>query len=346
MPRTEPPSDRTTPVHPAGDSETTSEATAPLHGLGLDLEEERVYLELLHRGEATLTALAAALGVALPTLEEAVGALQDIGLVTRPAESFVVAVPPDIGLGALLAKRQLELQRAQARAGELLEVHRRRSDRTAAHVDLLTSSDQINTWLIGIEASVRSEVLCFVGLPMLMLSDPDQPVRTDYAVRYIYERQMLEQPGVPDEIDALLDAGREVRIAPSIPAKMIIYDRAVALVPVVRDQQDMSPGALLIRSTAVVDSFVELFELRWRLATPAAWDSGEPTGGSALALESADLTVLALLLSGLPDKAVAARMGTSERTVQRRVHRLMSLTGTSSRMQLAWHAAKTGLVPG
>jgi len=50
--------------------------------------------------------------------------------------------------------------------------------------------------------------------------------------------------------------------------------------------------------------------------------------------------LLELLLTGVPDKAIAAKLGVSERTVQRRVGRLMADAGAGNRMQLGRHAAR------
>ncbi|WP_374099643.1 helix-turn-helix domain-containing protein [Streptomyces sp. I4(2020)] len=55
-----------------------------------------------------------------------------------------------------------------------------------------------------------------------------------------------------------------------------------------------------------------------------------------------DRRLLALLVAGVADKAVATRMGLSRRTVQRRIQRLMELAGATTRMQLAWQAARRG----
>jgi DNA-binding NarL/FixJ family response regulator len=52
---------------------------------------------------------------------------------------------------------------------------------------------------------------------------------------------------------------------------------------------------------------------------------------------------LVLLVGGLTDRAVANRLGVSERTVQRYVRSLMDGAQCRSRIQLGRHAALTGL---
>ena len=52
--------------------------------------------------------------------------------------------------------------------------------------------------------------------------------------------------------------------------------------------------------------------------------------------------VLALLLGGLTDQAVAGQLGLSLRTVQRRISQLMIKAGVATRIQLGWYAARKG----
>ncbi|WP_416900553.1 hypothetical protein [Micromonospora echinospora] len=49
-----------------------------------------------------------------------------------------------------------------------------------------------------------------------------------------------------------------------------------------------------------------------------------------------------MLLAGLTDQVVAAQLGLSLRTLQRRLRYLMDPVGVQTRMQLGWHAARHG----
>lgn len=133
-------------------------------------------------------------------------------------------------------------------------------------------------------------------------------------------------------------------MASCLPSKLVIIDRQVALLPMLPDQVGVQPGFLLVRGRALVVSLVALFERTWETATPLRLTASGLQEGMP-ALDDVDVTLLTLMLSGLPDRTVAARLGTSERTAQRRLRRLMEQTGTTSRMQLGWHAARSGLIP-
>lgn len=75
-------------------------------------------------------------------------------------------------------------------------------------------------------------------------------------------------------------------------------------------------------------------------------DSGAVAGtdgaGTPGTLTATDRRLLALLVAGVADKAVASQMGLSRRTVQRRIQRMMELAGATTRMQFAWQVARRG----
>lgn len=73
-------------------------------------------------------------------------------------------------------------------------------------------------------------------------------------------------------------------------------------------------------------------------------DEAGPESEALTTVAGDDLELLALMLAGLPDKALASQLGLSVRTVYRRIRRLMYLTCCTTRMQLGWYAARAGLL--
>jgi DNA-binding NarL/FixJ family response regulator len=113
----------------------------------------------------------------------------------------------------------------------------------------------------------------------------------------------------------------------------------VAVVPVL-PAESTEPSALLVYPSGLLDALVALFETMWATATPLlAADRGDVREGAGDAPSPADLHLLSLLLAGLTDQAIAAQLGLSMRTVQRRVHGLIELAGVRTRLQLIWRAA-------
>ena len=77
-------------------------------------------------------------------------------------------------------------------------------------------------------------------------------------------------------------------------------------------------------------------------ALARALDAFWTSGFEATSLDDLDSRIVGLLMTGLTDEAVAAHLGTSLRTVQRRVRHLMEVTGGRTRMQLGFHVARLG----
>lgn len=63
---------------------------------------------------------------------------------------------------------------------------------------------------------------------------------------------------------------------------------------------------------------------------------------NASAIEDLDAQILSLSLAGLTDRAIAAQLNTSLRTVARRVRHLMDIAKVQTRMQLGFQVARLG----
>nr|WP_240966196.1 helix-turn-helix domain-containing protein [Streptomyces zingiberis] len=74
--------------------------------------------------------------------------------------------------------------------------------------------------------------------------------------------------------------------------------------------------------------------------------SPERRAGAMDGPDATDLRILSLLLAGLTDASAAKQLDLGLRTVQRRMKRLMELTGVSTRLQLGWQACERGWLPG
>jgi DNA-binding NarL/FixJ family response regulator len=94
---------------------------------------------------------------------------------------------------------------------------------------------------------------------------------------------------------------------------------------------------MLVHRSTLLDALAGYFDLIWSQAVPLTLEPGRAAAnGSPLSPE--DQTLLAMLLAGLTDQAIAARLGLGHRSVQRRVRALMDLAGVETRVQLGWHA--------
>jgi predicted transcriptional regulator len=316
-----------------------------LKAAGLGTVEESTYLDLVRRGPATVTELADRAGITLPRARRAVTGLHRKGLVHRtpPPHDLVVPVPPDLAVDHLIQRRRDELERVRETAHRLAaESHERaasrRADRLIEIVPLGSGAfDQV-------QRTARKEVRVLVAPPYAGTSRINQ-MQLDrgpdgVVYRSVYGNEALEEPGFMAAIATYLGAGEQARLTHTVPIKLAIADRTLALLPL--DWTSQTPdAAVLVHPCGLLDALSALFESIWALATPLTLNGSDSV--TALAEISAeDHELLSLLVAGLTDEAAGARLGMSRRTVVRRVQHLMALTGARSRLQLGWRARDRG----
>lgn len=145
--------------------------------------------------------------------------------------------------------------------------------------------------------------------------------------------RILHELGVGAAAQHLARTGAQVRAAGRLPSRLLIADRRVALILPPAGAADPGPAIATGRSPLLA-TLVEHFELQWSV-TPV---SGPPPGS----LGPRDAEILGLLASGLTDDAVAARVGSSARTIRRRVAALMREAAASTRFQAGVEAVRRG----
>jgi DNA-binding CsgD family transcriptional regulator len=165
----------------------------------------------------------------------------------------------------------------------------------------------------------------------------DECLRRGVRYRAIIDRRVLDLPGMVDDVVASAAAGQEIRVVDRVPVKAVIVDREVAMLPL-RHNQHTAPATGLLHASGLLDAMLAFHDVLWERGYPLL-----PGPGAAPAeIDEVDGRILALLLSGLTDQAVAGKLGLSLRTVQRRIHDLMARAGVGTRVQLGWHAARKG----
>ena len=101
--------------------------------------------------------------------------------------------------------------------------------------------------------------------------------------------------------------------------------RTLAMVPLTG--RGAEPAALVVHASGLLESLLGLFEAVWRDALPLRLGAGGVSEENGPGADATDLEILSLLLAGLTDASVAKQLDLGLRTVQRRVKRLMELTG-------------------
>ena len=149
-------------------------------------------------------------------------------------------------------------------------------------------------------------------------------------------RVLHDQRGGNAAARQIAATGAEVRLAARIPSRMLIADRRVALVLPPPDATSHAP-AIAVGRSALLTALVEQYELLWEISPRA--DGPAPARSR---VTGRDAEILGLLASGLTDDAVAAQLGTSARTIRRRVAGLMRESAASTRFQAGVEAVRRG----
>jgi DNA-binding CsgD family transcriptional regulator len=131
-------------------------------------------------------------------------------------------------------------------------------------------------------------------------------------------------------------AGAEVRTAPLLPPRMLLFDRAVAVVPI--DPADSGYGILQLTGRGVVALLVTLYEQVWATAVPLGASAVRDREG----VTPPERELLRLLGHGHTDSSAAKRLGVSERTCRRIMADLMERLGARSRFEAGLLAAREG----
>ena len=325
-----------------------------LDGLGLTPDQSRAYGELVTMPSATAAELAERLGCEATEAIRALAALEHEGLVDRSGEDSTryVASPPGVTLGARLIRRQNEIRLAEVELAALDELYRTGvADRaTADVVDVVRGADAIRQRFEQLQLAAREEVMAFVKAPTALVSTAentaeDEAVARGVRYRVLMEREMLDdEPGLFDHLVGAVAAGEEVRMTDTLPIKLLIVDHEFALVPMGTAEAPVH-GALLVRRSGLLDALCALYESEWSKATELNVTAPAHAELELGPLDDLDAQVFSLLLVGLNDKAIAYHLGSSLRTVQRRVRHLMDLAGAQTRTQLGWKAARLGWSP-
>ncbi|MFV6026611.1 LuxR C-terminal-related transcriptional regulator [Streptomyces sp. NPDC056264] len=362
-----------------------------LEAAGVDAEEERVYRFLLGVREADTGGIAAQLGWEAARVESVLAALHGKGLVGRAAEppaggpERYVPMAPDAALRPLLLRGHEALEWARRGVEQLAEEYRAGGRRHDAEqlVEVITGASVIRQRLRQMAYGAgEMRWLCKARPVALAAAENDEEwelLARGVRYRTIYERELLEGPGMVDNVARSIRAGEQARAAGTLPVRLVIADSSMAICPLVYESGDVldgdgagagagdghgdgdaterapgpadrvgEPTAAVIHSSSLLDALIALFESQWAAATPLhVTDSGELADfedgqNPAVHLADDERYLLSLIVAGVADKAIASQLWVSQRTVQRRIQALMQRAGALTRTQLVWQVAQRG----
>ncbi|MEU6124252.1 helix-turn-helix domain-containing protein [Streptomyces sp. NPDC047123] len=318
-----------------------------LAAIGLDETHESAYRALVSVGAADVADLARRLTLGEPETERTLRRLERHGLAAQASgrAGRWVAAPPGVALGALLTQQRHELEKAELAATLLAEEYRAQAAEPTVHdlVEVVTGAAAVSQRFLQLQLGASEEVCALVtGSPVAItgMENSAEEQAADRGVRYrvVVERTVLDLPTGLVELAAAIGRDEQVRVVDRVPTKLVIADGSLAMVPLT--SRTAEPAALVVHASGLLESLTGLFEAVWREALPLRLgeDGRTVTEAAPEGPDGTDLEILSLLLAGLTDASVAKQLDLGLRTVQRRVKRLMELTGVTTRLQLGWHA--------
>ncbi|GAA4983959.1 LuxR C-terminal-related transcriptional regulator [Kitasatospora paranensis] len=321
-----------------------------LETVGLTATAGAVYEAMLDHPGLAVDRLAAACDLGPAQVHDCLDELAALMLVRASSEhpGQMRAVSPEIGLADILARQEAELAARQAQlAASRAAVTRMVADRAeqrSAHGQRLLGMDAIQARLEQMGHGARTEILGVHPGPAMRPEDlaAGRPANADaiargITIKSLYQDATRNDPHTTAYAHWLLDLGSEVRTAPVIPQRLIIVDRAQALVPI--DPADTRAGALHVTEPGILSALLDLFDQAWSTAVPlGATRPTDPSSG----LTDIERELLRMLGAGLTDDAAGQRLGISSRTVSRHMASIMERLDATSRFEAGIKAAHHG----
>ncbi|MEU2615304.1 winged helix-turn-helix transcriptional regulator [Micromonospora sp. NPDC007271] len=319
--------------------------------------DEAVYRAVIAFPGAGVARLADEVGWPVAVITASLNRLADTGLVHPGPDGAMIASPPELVLGPRLARSREQLRRSEELLAQFAETYHREMAPARGHdlVELIEGPESVAHRLLQLEYSAQRTIRAFQSGANQAIPTADTFEETTsedlqgkrgqdetdalervrrHAVagvvyRIVVDTAFLQEPAATRALQKRLEEGAQVRIADEPLRKIAVADDATAMVQI-------SDHASVMLRWPLAALAGELFE--------AVWASARPFVVKGTGLDPMDRQILQLMLAGLTDQALAHQLGTSARTVQRRLRALMETTGATTRMQLGWHAYRRGWV--
>lgn len=333
--------------------------TAVLATLGLDSTAEAVYRSMLARPRDGVRALADHIGVSEADVRRSLDLLSELALI-RPSyerEGELRAVSPEVGMEILMARQQAELAAQQLRieasraaAAQLIAEFADLSPAgSSPGVEQLVGLDEIRTRITGLAHGVQADLMTFAPGGGHRPETLEASKASDLALlgrgvrmRSLFQDSVRNSQPTVAYATWLSELGGEVRTAPDLPTRLMVFDRTTAVIPVSSD--DSAAGAVVLTGQGTLTALCALFENVWSAARPLGLGATEERDEGGLSPQ--ETTAIRLLAQGLTDEAIAKRLAVSPRTARRLANGLMERLGAASRFEFGVRAVQRGWLPG
>jgi|GEM_PF-2307484 len=252
-----------------------------LQDFGFTEYESSAYLSLIKMGVSSAGMIVSDAGIPQGRIYNVLGALETRGFctVSKGQVKKYKAVSPDVAFNQLVVQKQLELQEAMNLKEELEEEFENRQVQAldGELVEVLTSKDSQVQKFNDLVVSSSKTLYSFNKKPyatgflrdMAEIKRSAKPLREIIAsgvkVKAIFEREDEHQSEFLAMLKYYESIGEEVRIADSLPIKMLLSDEHLAMVSLknYHNQKQFNLSSMVIRHTDLSDALTMLFTNAW-----------------------------------------------------------------------------------
>lgn len=332
-------------------NEASLSGSDPLQALGISRVEESVYRLLLRSPGSSMSEIIQRLGIGRHSVRGAISGLEHHGLVSqspsRPPRFFPVA--PDVGMEALILRRQADLEQARTLAERLMtDFHDGRRAQPPGLIEIVSGAEAVHHRFEHLQRGAKHLVQVLDTPPYAGPGGTPNKVELEALARGveyrgIYDKAALEAaPGTIDAIARYVAAGEQARFLTALPFKLATFDREFGCVPLTVSQPDIAQF-MVVRPCSLLDALLYIFDTLWEHATPITFGpEGLAEHGHSEKISAPDRRLLNLLATGMTDQAIARHLGMSYRTARRRITALMAALGAESRFQAGVQASRNG----
>ena len=310
--------------------------------MGLSEVQERIYRLLVTRSGGSVTQVASQVCLPVDEVTAALDELRAMGFVSRAAsrDPHYRPTPPVLVTETRVRQHEQQLQRVRVEAAKLQEAFESATvrDGVLSLVEVVTGRSAVVQRVMQWQAAAEREIQVldrppYASTDRKVTESEVEHLRRGVRARVIYDTSALDLPGQPAALRMLAAEGEDARVLNGVPLKLMIADERTAIVPLALDETGVD-GIVVMHASPLIVAMKTLFESLWRVATPvgSANESHHKVPGEQLLLD--------LLCTGMTDRAIGYQLGVSSRTVQRRVRRLLDITGARSRTQLLLERAR------
>jgi DNA-binding MarR family transcriptional regulator len=239
--------------------------------MGLSLNEAKVYLALLRKKISQVGEIATLSGVPQKMIYYVLQKLMSKGMCSLVPGKVKKYKPtePGIGIGNFIKKAQNQIDSSKNMLDQLEKQYEIGQNETSSMecIEIIQNTTNVAQRVLSLERLSTEEVLSFNKPPYAMMDrniEELHGLKRGTRYRSIYQIEEAKTLISMSVMEMYQQSGEEVRIAKSLPMKMMIFDSRILMFA--HEEclaQSENFTAVIIQRSSIINALKELFELYW-----------------------------------------------------------------------------------